>query len=60
MEKTELQIKLERRVAIFRASGQTQAKWCAANDLKLYQLKYWLNPYLVFQPCGIFVGIPFL
>jgi hypothetical protein len=43
MEKTELKIEWERRIAIFKESGQTQAKWCAANDLKLHQLKYWLK-----------------
>jgi hypothetical protein len=43
MEKTELHMEWERRIAIFEASGQTQAKWCAANDLNIHQLKYWLK-----------------
>lgn len=40
MDKTELQIEWERRIAVFKASDQTQAKWCAANDIKVHQLKY--------------------
>ncbi|MDQ0218636.1 IS66 family insertion sequence element accessory protein TnpA [Peribacillus cavernae] len=43
MEKTELHKEWERRIGIFEASGQTQAKWCAANDLNIHQLKYWLK-----------------
>lgn len=43
MGKTELHIEWERRIAIFEASGETQAKWCAANDLNVHQLKYWLK-----------------
>lgn len=43
MPKTELRKEWERRIAVFRASGQTQAKWCAANDLKIHQFKYWLK-----------------
>ncbi len=43
MSKAELRKEWERRIAIFRASGQTQTKWCAANDLNLHQLKYWLK-----------------
>jgi hypothetical protein len=43
MEKAELRKEWERRISVFRASGQTQAKWCAANDLKEHQLKYWLK-----------------
>lgn len=43
MEKAELRKEWERRIIAFRASGQTQAKWCAANDLKEHQLKYWLK-----------------
>ena len=43
MEKTELHKEWERRIAVFKASGQTQANWCAANDLKVHQLKYWLK-----------------
>jgi hypothetical protein len=43
MEKAELRKEWERRISVFRASGQTQAKWCATNDLKEHQLKYWLK-----------------
>jgi hypothetical protein len=43
MEKTELHMEWERRIAIFEASGETQVKWCAANDLNVHQLKYWLK-----------------
>jgi len=27
----------------YRASGQTQAGWCAANDVKVKTLQYWLR-----------------
>jgi hypothetical protein len=43
MEKTELQIEWERRIAVFRTSGQTQSKWCQVNNLSLHQLRYWLK-----------------
>lgn len=43
MEKSDLHKEWERRIALFRASGQTQTKWCAANDLKVHQLKYWIK-----------------
>jgi hypothetical protein len=43
MPKTELMKEWERRIAVFKASGQTQTKWCAANDLKIHQFKYWLK-----------------
>ncbi|XJZ27107.1 IS66 family insertion sequence element accessory protein TnpA [Bacillota bacterium Lsc_1132] len=33
----------EQRIASYRASGLTQAKWCEANNLVLHQLKYWLK-----------------
>lgn len=39
----ELRREWELRIAEFKASGQTQAKWCAANNVKLHQLKYWLK-----------------
>lgn len=42
MEKTELQMKWESRIADFKASGQTQIQWCEANNLKLHQFRYWL------------------
>jgi hypothetical protein len=31
------------RVAEFKASGQSVLAWCAANDLKIHQLRYWLR-----------------
>jgi hypothetical protein len=43
MPKTELRKEWERRISVFKASGQTQSKWCAANDLKIHQFKYWLK-----------------
>lgn len=43
MKKTELQIEWERRIAVFRASGQSQSKWCKINNLSLHQLRYWLK-----------------
>lgn len=43
MEKIELRKEWERRVASFRASGQTQSKWCEVNKVKIHQLKYWLK-----------------
>ncbi|WP_308160368.1 MULTISPECIES: hypothetical protein [unclassified Bacillus (in: firmicutes)] len=43
MPKTDLRKEWERRIAVFRASEQTQANWCAANDLKIHQFKYWLK-----------------
>ncbi|WP_066298186.1 IS66 family insertion sequence element accessory protein TnpA [Bacillus sp. FJAT-29937] len=43
MEKTELQIEWEHRIVEFKASGQTQSKWCRENDLSLHKLRYWLN-----------------
>lgn len=43
MEKTDLQIEWEHRVAEFKASGLSQSKWCRENDLSLHKLRYWLN-----------------
>ncbi|WP_018665036.1 IS66 family insertion sequence element accessory protein TnpA [Heyndrickxia acidiproducens] len=43
MENSELRKQWELRIAAFRSSGLTQAKWCEANQLKLHQLKYWLK-----------------
>jgi hypothetical protein len=39
----ELRKEWERRIAVFRASGQTQSKWCEANEISVHQLKYWLK-----------------
>lgn len=43
MQKNELRKQWEQRIASYRASGQTQAKWCEANNIVLHQLKYWLK-----------------
>lgn len=43
MGKNELHIEWERRITVFRASGQTQSKWCQVNNLSLHQLRYWLK-----------------
>lgn len=37
MSKTELQTEWVRRIANFKASGQTQTKWCVANDMKIHR-----------------------
>jgi hypothetical protein len=37
MEKTELQIEWERRIDIFKASGQSQSKWCKVKNLEIPQ-----------------------
>lgn len=34
------------RVAAFKESGKSARAWCAANDLKDYQLHYWLKKYV--------------
>ncbi len=43
MANTELREEWERRIAVFRSSGQTQVEWCKINNLNLHQLKYWLK-----------------
>lgn len=43
MTKTELQQKWEVRIADFRASGQSGAAWCVANNIRPNQLWYWLK-----------------
>lgn len=32
-----------KRIADFRASGLSATQWCAANGLKVHQLRYWLK-----------------
>jgi len=32
-----------KRIADFRASGLSATQWCAANGLKIHQLRYWLK-----------------
>ena len=43
MEKNELREEWASRVRAFRTSGQTAVEWCAVNNLKIHQLKYWLR-----------------
>lgn len=43
MDKNELRQEWEQRIASYRASGLTQAKWCEMNGLKVHQLKYWIK-----------------
>lgn len=43
MNKEELRKDWEMKIAEFKASGQTQAKWCAAHNLNIHQLRYWLK-----------------
>ncbi|WP_444860329.1 IS66 family insertion sequence element accessory protein TnpA, partial [Heyndrickxia sporothermodurans] len=38
----ELRKEWERRIALFKASGLTQSKWCEINEISIHQLKYWL------------------
>ncbi|WP_243293167.1 IS66 family insertion sequence element accessory protein TnpB [Bacillus sp. FJAT-47783] len=40
---SELRKEWERRIADYKASGQTQAKWCESNDISIHQFKYWLK-----------------
>ena len=43
MGKIERQNEWAARVNDFRSSGQTAADWCATNNLRFHQLKYWLR-----------------
>jgi transposase-like protein len=45
MTKEELRNKWETRISDFKSSGQTQSKWCAAHDLNIHQLRYWLKKF---------------
>lgn len=38
----ELHKEWERRIALYRASGLTQSKWCEINEISIHKLKYWL------------------
>lgn len=38
----ELHEEWERRIALYRASGLTQSKWCEINEISIHKLKYWL------------------
>ncbi|MFZ5946097.1 MAG: IS66 family insertion sequence element accessory protein TnpA [Bacillota bacterium] len=43
MRNTELRKEWETRVAEFKASGQSTMEWCASNNIKINQLRYWLR-----------------
>lgn len=40
----------ETRIADYRASSLSGAAWCAANDLKVHQLWYWLRKFSSHHP----------
>lgn len=39
---TNLQAIWSKRIAVYRASGQTMKVWCKEHNLTVHQLKYWL------------------
>jgi hypothetical protein len=39
----ELRKEWERKIADYKASGQTQAKWCESNDISIHQFRYWMK-----------------
>jgi hypothetical protein len=41
MNKSELRIEWEQRIAKFLSSGQSASKWCAANEISIHQFWYW-------------------
>lgn len=41
MNKSELRIEWEKRIANFMSSGQSASKWCAANEISIHQFWYW-------------------
>lgn len=43
MTKEERRIYWADRVAEFKASGQSVPAWCAAHDVKVHQMRYWLK-----------------
>ena len=45
MTKSELNQEWEERIAAFRASGQTLVAWCAQENIKLTQAKYWVKKF---------------
>ena len=45
MKKEELSKIWEARIAQFKASGQSATVWCANNNLKVNQLRYWLRKF---------------
>jgi hypothetical protein len=47
MNKSELKMEWEQRIANFLSSGQSASKWCAANEVSIHQFWYWkkrINP----------------
>lgn len=38
----ELRKEWDRRIALYRASGLSQSKWCEINEISIHKLKYWL------------------
>jgi hypothetical protein len=41
MNKSELRMEWEQRIANFLSSGQSASKWCAANEVSIHQFWYW-------------------
>lgn len=41
MNKSELRMEWEQRIANFLSSGQSASKWCAANEISIHQFWYW-------------------
>lgn len=45
MKNEELSKTWETRIAQFKASGQSATVWCANNNIKINQLRYWLRKF---------------
>ncbi|WML55170.1 IS66 family insertion sequence element accessory protein TnpB [Neobacillus sp. PS3-12] len=45
MDKLNLRKEWELRITDFKASGQTQTKWCADHELNIHQFRYWLRKF---------------
>lgn len=41
MNRSDLRIEWEERIANFLSSGQSASKWCAANEISIHQFWYW-------------------
>lgn len=41
MNKSELRMEWEQRIANFLSSGQSASKWCAVNEVSIHQFWYW-------------------
>src|SRR3954454_22158957 len=41
--KSELRKEWKKRIADYKASGQTQTKWCGSNDISIHQFRYWMK-----------------